>query len=176
MKRRWLVVAVGALVLLGLYIFRTYPRHVAITLHGVQYQVGSHTRLKTVTLRLNGTRDRSLFGPETFDGTVDISGASIPDRLNGRFLHVVFASGMPGLLTGSVWSHPQLYYYGELFPNKSFTEFTVTEWQQEGHGSGWNGSNGLVISAPAKTRTQALRISNELMTAWSALLPGHPLK
>ena len=82
----------------------------------------------------------------------------------------------PSLESSAVWSRPQFYYYGELFPNKSFTAFMVTEWQQEGNGSGWSGSNGLAIPAPAKTRTQALRISNELMTAWSALQPGNPLK
>lgn len=176
MKRRRLVVAMGVIVLLGGYIFRTYPRNVAITLHGVQYQVGSHRGVKSVTLRLHGTRNRPLFGPETFDGTVNISGASIPDRLNGRVLHVVFVSEWGGLLTASVWSRPQFYDYGALFPNQSFTEFAVTEWQNRGNESGWRGSNGLVISAPAKTRQQALRISNELMTAWSALLPGNPLK
>ena len=175
-KRRGLVVAVGVLVLLGGYIFRTYPWNVAITLEGVQYQLGSHRGVKPVTLRLHGTRDRPLFGPETFDGTVNISGASIPDRLNGRLLHVVFETGVGGLLTGSLWSHAQFYDYGALFPNQSFTAFTVTEWQPEGNGSGWSGSNGLAISAPATTRRQGLRISNELMTAWSALRPGHPLK
>jgi hypothetical protein len=175
-KKRWLVVAAGGLVLLALYAFRTYPRQVAVTLQGVQYQVGSDKEIKPVILRVDGTRARPLFGPETFAGTVDISGASMPNRLNGRLLHVVFVSEWGGLLQASVWSRPQFYHYGALFPNQSFTEFTVTEWQHRGNESGWRGGNGLVISAPAKTRKQALRISNALMTAWSALLPGHPLK
>ncbi len=34
MTKRRLVIAVGVLVLLGGYVFRTYPRHVAVTLWG----------------------------------------------------------------------------------------------------------------------------------------------
>ena len=175
-KKRWPIVAAGALVLIGSYVFRTYPRHVVVILHGIQYQLGTDKGVKPVTLTLNGTREQPLFGAETFDGIVDISGASNRDCGNGHFIKVVFEPMFGGLL--AYWgSAAQPYYdYGAIFPNASFTEFTVTEWQQDNGGSGWSGGNGLVISAPAKTRAQALIISNDIMAAWSALRPGHPLR
>ncbi len=174
-KKGWLVVA-GVAVLLGGYVYRTYPRHVAMTLHGVQYRLGSHGRgLQQVTLTLNGTRDQPIFGPETFYGTVDISGATFPDHGNGQLIKLQFVSGVGGLLAYLDSATQQFYYYGALYPNRSFTQFAVTEWQQGGSG-GWSGGNGLLIAAPAKSRSEVLRMSNTLMTSWSALLPGHPLK
>ena len=176
-NKRWMVVAAAAVVLSGWYVYRTYPRHVAITIQGIQYQLGAASqRIRPVTLTVRGSRDRSLFGPEKFFGTVNISGASMPDRGNGQYLQIVFAPGSGGILSYYESASPHYYYYGALFPNQHFTRFTVTEWQQGPHGAGFDEANGLVISAPAKTRAQALRMSNELMKSWSALLTGYPLK
>lgn len=168
MKRRWMVVAGSALVLLGLYVFRTYPRPVAMTLHGVQYTLGSPGQAVTpVTLTLHGSRDRSMFGSETFSGTVDITGSTWPDRANGQYQTIPFDP--EGLIVYYSRSN-QFHTYGAIYPNRSFTAFAVQEWNN----SGWSAANGLVIAAPAKTRRQALRLSNELMQAF--LLTGRPLK
>jgi hypothetical protein len=127
-----------------------------------------------VTLTLHGSRDRSLFGPETFYGTVDIAGgATMPYRANGTPLTLSFTPQFGGLISFDYQSNPY-YVYGALYPNRSFTRFVVTEWQGHGRGASWSGATGLVIAAPARTRAQALRLSNKLMKAY--LLPGHPLK
>lgn len=103
-KKGWLVVA-GVAVLLGGYVYRTYPRHVAMTLHGVQYRLGSHGRgLQQVTLTLNGTRDQPISGPETFYGTVDISGATFPDHGNGQLIKLQFVSGVGDC--SPIWIRP----------------------------------------------------------------------
>ncbi len=168
MKRRGLVVAGSALVLLGFYVFRTYPRPVALTLHGVQYQLGSSGKAATpVTLTLHGSRHRSMFGPETFSGTVDITGSTWSDRANGKYQTIPFDP--EGLIVYYSRSN-HFHMYGAIYPNRSFTAFAVQEW----HHSGWSAANGLVIAAPAKTRAQALRLSNTLMQAF--LLTGRPLK
>ena len=169
MRKRWMVVAGSALVMLGLYVFRTYPRSVAVTLHGVQYKLGNPKQGVTpVTLTLHGTRERSMFGPETFYGIVDIYGATMPDRTNGKYLTIPFDPHFGGLLVYYSRSN-QFHDYAAIYPNRSFTEFAVQEWQH----SGWSGANGLVIAAPARTRAQALRLSNKLMKPF---LSGHPLK
>lgn len=168
MKKRWVIIGGIALVLLGLYVFRTYPRHVALTLHGVQYHLGHPGQTVTpVTLTLHGTRELSLFGPETFSGTVDITGSTWPDRANGQYQTIPF--NPEGLIVYLSRSN-RFHYYGAMYPNRSFTAFAVQEW----HHSGWSAANGLIIAAPAKTRSQALRLSNKLMKAF--LLTGRPLK
>lgn len=63
------------------------------------------------------------------------------------------------------------YSFGMLYLNKRFTKATMTVF---GPG-GWSGVNGLMISAPARTRRQALKLSNVLLTEADALVPGHPL-
>ncbi|MDA8204929.1 MAG: hypothetical protein M0Z36_02600 [Thermaerobacter sp.] len=169
-RKRWMVVAGSALVLLGLYVFRTYPRSVAVTLHGVQYKLGTPKQGVTpVTLTLHGTRERSMFGPETFHGIVDIYGATMPDRTNGKYLTIPFEPHFGGLLVYYSRSN-QFREYGAIYPNGSFTKLVVQEWQH----SSWSGADGLVVAAPARTRAQALRLSNKLMKSF--LFPGHPLK
>lgn len=59
MRMRWTAVAGSAVIVVGLYVFYTYPRPVAVSLHGVQLKMGSRGYAVTpVTITLHGTRDR----------------------------------------------------------------------------------------------------------------------
>ena len=136
-KKGWLVVA-GVAVLLGGYVYRTYPRHVAMTLHGVQYRLGSHGRgLQQVTLTLNGTRDQPIFGSETFYGTVDISGATFPDHGNGQLIKLQFVSGVGGAARLFGFGHPTVLLLrcalsqSELYPVCSHRVAARREWRLE---------------------------------------------
>ena len=168
-KKRWMVVAGTALVLIGSYVWRTYPRSVNITLDGIQYHLGSTPGVTPVTVALHGFREQPLFGPETFFGTIDIAGATLPYLANGIYQTIPLNAHFGGLIVYYTRLH-QLVDYGAIYPNRGFTEFAVQEWQH----SGWSSANGLVIAAPAQTRTQGLQLANKLMHAY--VLPGHPLK
>lgn len=124
----------------------------------------THHGVKPITLNLNGTLDTSLFGKQTFTGAVTIVGSTIPNRDNGKPLEIVLNSQAGG---GQMvyWdrSSNTFYTYGSMYSNRRFNEFTIAVFQPEGKGQGWNGGNGLMLSAPAQTRTEALQISNELM-------------
>ncbi len=134
----------------------------------VQYHLGHPRQPATpVTLTLHGTRELSLFGPETFSGAVDITGSTWPDRANGVYQTIPFTP--EGLIVYFSRSN-RFHTYGAIYPNRSFTAFAGQEW----HHSGWSAANGLIIAAPAKTRSQDLRLSNKLMKAF--LLTGRPLK
>ncbi len=54
---------------------------------------------------------------------------------------------------------------GRLFVSRDFSEMTITvmEEYEEGNGGSWSGGDGLMISAPAATREEALAVSNSLM-------------
>ena len=161
MKRLFLLVAAAILVLVGLFVYRVYPRHVSLVLKGIEYQAGSPKhQVKKITLQLNGTLHTSFLGKRTFVGRVTILGATIPNQDNGTSLTTAFNSGF-GSLTYFNWRKFEYYTYGSMFTNNRFNEFTITEYNP--NGSGWSGRNGLTISAPAHTRTQALQISNDLM-------------
>ncbi len=161
MKRLFLLIAAAIFVIVGLFVYRVYPRHVSLLLKGIEYQAGSPKhQVRKITLQMNGTLHTSLFGKRTFDGTVTILGATVPNRDNGKSLTAAFNSGF-GSLTYFNRQSFKYYTYGAMFTNNRFNEFTITEYNP--NGSGWSGRNGLTISAPAHTRTQALQISNDLM-------------
>ena len=170
MKKRRLIFAAIALVLAAAYIYRTYPRHVDITLQGVQYHADAPGQgIKPVTVAVHGTVEHPLFGLEKFDGTINILGASVPYPANGKFLRLSIIPQDGGLIPYLKSNQARL--YGEIYPNRNFTALAVTEWQN----SGWSSANGLVIAVPARTRAQAVHLSNVLMRQ-SQLLFGRRLK
>ncbi|GMK37096.1 hypothetical protein PCCS19_01490 [Paenibacillus sp. CCS19] len=53
---------------------------------------------------------------------------------------------------------------GELYANNDFSQITLTLYDhQEDGSSSWGGDDGLMLSAPAKDRTEAIRLANKLM-------------
>lgn len=173
MKKALLVVGALLTVAIGCMIYRVYPRHVSVALKGIEYQAGSaQHQVKTVTLEINGTLHTSLLGKQTFDGTVNILGTTVPNRDNGKPLTIVFNADLTG---GEIiyfnWKTKKFYDYGSMFTNHRFNQFTILEYQSDG--SGWSSGNGVTISAPAQTRSQAVQISNDLMKNY---LNGNLLK
>ncbi|MHB1611086.1 MAG: hypothetical protein ACYCOU_15705 [Sulfobacillus sp.] len=62
-----------------------------------------------------------------FDGIEDISRASELDRNNGQFIKAAFEPMFGDLLNYWGSAAQPNYDYGAIFPNTSFTEFTVTK-------------------------------------------------
>ena len=175
MKRRWLAI-VGGLVVLGvLLIMQIYPRNVAISLKGVEYRLGApQTGVRPITLSLHGVFSPSLFGSPTFSGVIDVRGSVPRDRLNGQTEQITFADHAGSILSSYARAgviHD--YLFGSLFPNARFTQFALLVRDPNGT---WSTGNGLMIAAPARTRRQALRLSNALLKPAGYVLPGHPLK
>lgn len=159
MKKVLLVLAAVVLVLVGGVVVYTYPRHVAETLAGVQYRVvqGHARRVIPVRVTLDGTLRRSIFGNLTFRGTVGIKGATRPNSNNTRQLTMQFTDGM-GIITYAYFTQgqPMVNTYGAMFINGGVSKLTILE-------GSWTTVNGLTISAPASTRSQAVAMSNLLM-------------
>jgi len=60
----------------------------------------------------------------------------------------------------------QVLMHGDIFIKDKFSKLTMTIFEKsdsDSSRSGWNGKRGLMISAPAETRKEALDISNSLM-------------
>lgn len=54
----------------------------------------------------------------------------------------------------------ELYTYGEAFIGINLVNLTICVQDEQ---DGWNSEDGFMVSAPAKNRFEALKISNELM-------------
>lgn len=60
------------------------------------------------------------------------------------------------------------YPYGTIYIDKDMNKFTILRFSEETasykgeKNVGWSGENGIVISAPAATREEAVKLSNEI--------------
>lgn len=156
----WTCVVV-VLAVAGAAIFRTYPRHISEKLHGVEFRLGSpQSGVKPVTLQLEGTLDTSLLGKQSFHGKVIIIGATYKNKDNSKRTDIVFQTHTlaGGMITYFDYKTMTAYNYGSMFTNHRFNQFTIEEFH-----SGWDGGSGLMISAPASSRSDGLKLANNLM-------------
>ncbi|WP_223067702.1 hypothetical protein [Paenibacillus caui] len=177
MKRLKIWVYGLVVVLIGTLFWYTYPRHVSIELKGVKYQLGEENAsfLKPVTVRLEGSVNRSLFGRATFSGTIDAQ-EDIPfSKENGNV--TIKLPEKDGVIIDYIQiknGEFKIYHLGSLLSNRDMSQVTLLLMHDEGGGQSWSGRDGFMISAPAHTRQEALDISNELMK--ERLTGGSPLK
>ncbi len=78
----------------------TVPRSVDVTIQAVQYRLGVHDAIRPVTVKIDGRWRRKLSGLRTFQGTIDINGASVANPDNHRPTTVRFERNGAGLLVG----------------------------------------------------------------------------
>jgi hypothetical protein len=69
----------------------------------------------------------------------------------------------------------QIFQLGDLYANDDFSQVTLVLYDQREDGSRyWGGDDGLMLTAPAKDRTEAVRLANKLMA--HRLEGAQPLK
>lgn len=160
-----LLIAIGALSL-----WHFLPRNYDETLNGVSYRLGDEEAFKKVQLHFEGKLQNRLNGTKTFKGTVKIEGEGIPKLPEDRTELVLdyhgdrFSPISSGFRiqkdTGSVSA--SIYNYGWLYTNDDFTRFAVIIFDQEA-ALPWSSFNGLIVTAPAGDRAEALQISRRLI-------------
>jgi hypothetical protein len=166
------IVVVSILLIVGLsLVWYTFPKTLSHTLQGFAYQLGNEEVVEKVTIKIDGKFKRSLTGERTFKGTIDIEGEDIPVPLEERTLELVFNDNNMGSIVYSYVENavPRLYSYGFIFINEDFTQFTIAKYEKdvgEDFGGTWTSSDGLMITAAANTREQALSISKKLMSGY----------
>ena len=81
----------------GWVVYRVYPRRVELSLTGVEYKLGSAGfGTKSITLQLNGRLRTGLRGRQSFTGTVNVLGSTVPDKGNERSLTIDFHKDLTG--------------------------------------------------------------------------------
>lgn len=177
----WLIVLGGFLISLTVVIWLYLPREVDVRLEGVKYRLGTENALEVqpATILIEGTVRRTLKGHRLFQGTVEIEGEPMPvpkevmkrDTFSARkeagftLIYYWFENGKIG----------KDFPLGQLYANDDFSQIALTRFEQREDGSwNWSGGDGLMLTAPAKDRAEALRLANKLMVD---LLQGlEPLK
>lgn len=107
---------------------------------------------------LRGTWHRSWNGQRIYRGIVDIQGASRPNPDNHRILTIGFPpNGLAPLVSGYFRDGvPQTRGYGMLAASPTFSRIVILE-------GGWQADGGITMAGPARTRSEAVALSNRLL-------------
>ena len=169
------------LVLLGVsmlvfVIYSYYPKDVLINTQGIKYRLGNVEYEQSIHVLVKGKMYKSFSGNRTFRGVIELEGEDLPVPQSQRQLELHFFKEFfavfiyPYVENGRPFHH----IVGTLYLDKDFTKATITLLEkQEDQRESWNGTNGLMITAPASNRREAIDISNELMNKY---LDGFRLK
>lgn len=166
----WTMLIVLCIAGAAVYIYG--PRAVLLDTQGVKYRLGEGNAGKEqlVQVKIEGDIWREWNGVPKFVGTIDIEG-EVPEVPNERKKVEVNLSeeAIERLIIYDYFDNEGLHMiaYGRLYTDKSMERISInvfeeTEGSAEG-GRGWDSGSGLVITAPAQNRQEALKIANELM-------------
>ncbi|MBD3919892.1 hypothetical protein H8B09_14105 [Paenibacillus sp. PR3] len=194
--KRWIVSFSLIVIIIGVawIIYVKYPRTIDLELAGVKYQLGSEGAklgVEPATVVINGKVHTSLKGERVFKGLIQIVGEQIPVPQDQRTVEIHFVNNGWGLISYPYFIYDKrgvtigsdIYQSHSIFANKDFSQVTLllkTSDQQPDSKDGdpqtvWNSENGMMLSAPASTREEALALSNKLMRGF--LKPdGKPLQ
>lgn len=170
LKKRIITGAIVTLLLIIIIVTINYfyPRTVHFTASGIQYQLGSehHEHTKTVTVMVDGKVKKKLNGERNFVGRIDIPELELPIPEHAELVEMPLDENNAAVMTYTFVESgmPYLYSVGRIFFNDAFNELTIllTTYEAEGKGS-WSSEDGMMLSAPANSRAQALGISSKLM-------------
>lgn len=184
MKRRLAYfLAISITVVLTIVIISWYftPRAIDRTLHGIEYRLGddNENNIEHITIVLKGKihkqifRDRVLkgktrkqFSPQPlFKGTIQVNDHLLPptesvDEVLEIRLGELWNGGFIQYNTAGVGTHTV---YGVLVTDKHVSRLTIVQYEQRSPSFGWRSEDGMMISAPATNRSEALQISNDFM-------------
>ncbi|QHS23674.1 hypothetical protein GWK91_12245 [Virgibacillus sp. MSP4-1] len=170
MRRKflWTSILFGAVVV-TITLWYIWPKSYHHTFEGIRYQLGSeNTEIEeSVTVELDGEIQNRLFENRTYRGTIRIAGQKIPPENAGE-VEIQFdikdgGDGVKYTVMKDEGNYPTLYFLGTIFLNDQLDELALTIHDQRESGSSWSSKDGMMITAPAGSRSEALSTANKLM-------------
>lgn len=174
-----IVLILAALAIAAGAVMYFWPKEVAMNAQGIQYRLGddSASLEQPLNVRIEGKAYKSITGQRTFKGIIDLDmeGLDIPIPDNQRKLEISIDKHNRGMLQYSDTENGMAlpHFVGELYVNKEFSKVAIALLDHEEGRGGWSGDSGAMIAAPASSRTEALEVSNALM---SPALDGYTLR
>ncbi len=177
---KFLVVAVFIVIaVFGAYfVFREVSFGVDTTLDGVQYRIGDPSYVERVTVKMTGIYKSYLFKDSSFYGAIEISNREFTSQymasitFNGDYSYLTYydygKKSDKVAETGIVATPIVL---GQVSAGKNFKQILITVFDDfaEPKGTGWSMKSGMVIVAPATTRSEAVKIAENLAGGSSIL-------
>ncbi|GGG83655.1 hypothetical protein [Paenibacillus radicis (ex Gao et al. 2016)] len=161
---------IGIIIAVFLICFLYIARGYNVSLEGLKYQLGEeHAQVsESAVLKIDGKVKKSITGQRTFIGTIDISGDDNPVPKEHRKLEIKLQRDGSGIIIYNYNDKgiPVMYSYGTLYTNSNFSEVTIAifDRKEQSSSGSWRAEDGLMFSAPANSRDEALAISNRRMS------------
>ncbi len=174
-KKREKIAVVAAFVLIALvgayFIFHEVSFGIDTTMDGVQYRIGDPSYIERVTIKMTGIYKSYLFKDSTFYGAIEISNKDVTKEymasitFNGDYSYLTYydyGKKTDKVSETGIISTPVV--LGQISAAKNFKQILITVFDEytAQKGTGWNMKSGMVIVAPATTRTEAVQIAEKL--------------
>jgi len=153
-KKSFILIVITIAVISAVIYFK--PREIDTEYNGIMYRLGDADYSENIKIKISGYLTKGVFKGDKFRGNIIIGGKE-----------------RSGLLIEFDDSHRGLLYYLDRYTGESEVyniisenlekEITLCVLEKNGHGSSWSEGDGLMISAPADNRKQALEISKRLI-------------
>ncbi|OWR31398.1 hypothetical protein CDO73_06620 [Saccharibacillus sp. O23] len=145
-----------------------WPKPVHLDAQGWSYRLGGQDAQQGQAAKvvLDGEVWRDWTGKRTFSGTIEVEGHEAPAPEGQRKIQVRLDEGPADRVVVYGWidqDGPHTEAYGALYANRGMDKIALRLFESEGMGKGWSSASGLIVSAPASDREEALNVANELM-------------
>ncbi|WP_211750449.1 hypothetical protein [Paenibacillus sp. Marseille-Q4541] len=160
-------------------VIKIYPKEVKINEQGIKYKLGDEQggSEQLVDVNIEGHLYQTITGKRRFEGTIDIEGEEISVPVDQRKLNIPFSDEGWGAIDYPYFLYRKkdnaitdtaIYQYGSLVINRDFSKVSIMVAEQPKQPNGdmrvsWRSEDGQMITVPASSRSEAIRLSNEIM-------------
>ncbi|WP_343841788.1 hypothetical protein [Salinibacillus aidingensis] len=164
MKKYITLFSIVIIIITILYlVWYAFPKNFNSTFNGILFNLDDPDVEENVSIYFDGTIRKRLNGEMTYDGIVRIKGDKFPVPKGKRDLIINFDKNGMGLMTYMYYTEngePKHYVYGTITLNEDLTKLTILRYRNNGSHGSWTKNDGDIISAPATTRKEALKIAD----------------
>jgi hypothetical protein len=154
-EHRRLVMRLLLLCILAILGFYISPKQINLTYDAIEYRVGNPNIEKHIKVNLKGIYYNKILSKDTFEGSITIKDKELKKVQLVIGIENTIFDGVNEELGNGVG-------YGIFFATNRFKKLTIGLIEK----NGWDNNNGLMVSAPSKSRVEALNISNNLMNGF----------
>ena len=160
MKRKKYIIYIVIIVFLIIGALYFIPKKLYKEYSGIMYRLGDENYEENINISINGYISRGFFKEDKFEGTMKIGDKEL-QKLDMRL-----TKNNGDLLFYYDEDTRDYISYGQISLNKTREKITISVFEQSEQNKAkknWSSKDGLMISAPANNRIEALEISNELL-------------
>lgn len=169
MKSR--VIGVILIVIIGISIL-PWTHNIDTAINGIESRLGNSEQDKDIVININGIYKKYLFKENYFEGVIWISNYNnIWDKDRGRLVFEGNSARVGQMIINNEGGFDD-YYFGELFINNNFEEVLFLVAEDSDGGKGWNGGDGLYITAPVKNKEESIELAKKLSKSSKWLSSG----